>query len=102
MGAATRYILVVAHTGRQDSLDAGVRVCTQLLEAGVIPVLSADERRDLLAAEPGNPAPAVRAQPRLLRRDPGAAGGEELADLLFRVHEMQRKPGRLPLGGPCE
>lgn len=53
MGAATRYILVVAHTGRQDSLDAGVRVCTQLLAAGVIPVLSADERRDLLAAEPG-------------------------------------------------
>ncbi len=53
MAAATRYILVVAHTGRQDSLDAGVRVCRQLLEAGVIPVLSADERRDLLAAEPG-------------------------------------------------
>ncbi|MFF2052662.1 NAD kinase [Leifsonia sp. NPDC058194] len=53
MGAATRYILVVAHTGRQDSLAAGVRVCTQLLEAGVVPVLSADERRDLLAAEPG-------------------------------------------------
>ncbi|WP_025155437.1 NAD kinase [Leifsonia aquatica] len=53
MGAATRYILVVAHTGRQDSLDAGVRVCRQLLDAGVVPVLSADERRDLLAAEPG-------------------------------------------------
>jgi NAD+ kinase len=34
-------------------LDAGVRVCRQLLDAGVIPVLSADERRDLLAAEPG-------------------------------------------------
>ena len=52
-GAAPRYILVVAHTGRQDSLSAGVRVCGQLISAGVVPVLSADERRDLLAAEPG-------------------------------------------------
>lgn len=52
IGAATRYILVVAHTGRQDSLEAGVRVSRQLLEAGVVPVLSADERRDLLEADP--------------------------------------------------
>ncbi|WP_090036847.1 MULTISPECIES: NAD kinase [unclassified Leifsonia] len=52
MGAATRYILVVAHTGREDSLEAGVRVSRQLLAAGVVPVLSADERRDLLAADP--------------------------------------------------
>ncbi|MGN6762366.1 MAG: NAD kinase [Leifsonia sp.] len=52
MGAATRYILVVAHTGRQDSLEAGVRVSRQLLAAGVVPVLSADERRDLLEADP--------------------------------------------------
>ncbi|WP_158867809.1 NAD kinase [Leifsonia sp. AG29] len=53
MGAATRYILVVAHTGRQDSLEAGVQVCRQLLAAGVVPVLSEDERRDLLTADPG-------------------------------------------------
>lgn len=52
MGAPTRYILVVAHTGRSDSLAAGVQVCAQLIEAGVIPVLSIDERRDVLAAEP--------------------------------------------------
>jgi NAD+ kinase len=52
MGAPTRYILVVAHTGRQDSLAAGVEVCSQLIAAGVIPVLSEDERRDVLAAEP--------------------------------------------------
>jgi NAD+ kinase len=52
MDAPARYILVVAHTGRQDSLDAGVAVCLQLLEAGATPVLSEDERRDLLAAEP--------------------------------------------------
>ena len=53
MDAPARYILVVAHTGRQDSLDAGVAVCSQLLEAGATPVLSEDERRDLLQAEPG-------------------------------------------------
>lgn len=59
MDAPARYILVVAHTGRQDSLDAGVAVCSQLLEAGATPVLSADERRDLLAAEPALGAVAV-------------------------------------------
>ena len=59
MGAATRYILVVAHTGRQDSLEAGVRVSRQLLDAGVVPVLSADERRDLLEADPSLDAVAV-------------------------------------------
>ncbi len=53
MDAPARYILVVAHTGRRDSLEAGVAVCSQLLEAGATPVLSEDERRDLLAAEPG-------------------------------------------------
>ncbi|GAA1446305.1 NAD kinase [Leifsonia poae] len=52
MDAPARYILVVAHTGRQDSLTAGVAVCSQLIDAGVIPVLSEDERRDVLAAEP--------------------------------------------------
>ncbi len=58
-GDAQRYILVVAHTGRQDSLDAGVQVCRQLLSAGVVPVLSEDERRDLLAAAPDLDAVAV-------------------------------------------
>lgn len=52
MDAPARYILVVAHTGRQDSLEAGVQVCAQLIEAGVTPVLSEDERRDILAARP--------------------------------------------------
>jgi NAD+ kinase len=52
MAAPARYILVVAHTGRADSLTAGIQVCAQLIEAGVTPVLSADERRDLLAADP--------------------------------------------------
>ena len=47
-----RHILVVAHTGRPDSLQAGVEVCRQLIEAGLAPVLSSDEHRDLLGAAP--------------------------------------------------
>jgi NAD+ kinase len=47
-----RHLLVVAHTGRPDSLDAGVQVCRQLIAAGLIPVVSEDERADLLAAAP--------------------------------------------------
>jgi NAD+ kinase len=47
-----RHLLVVAHTGRPDSLDAGVQVCRQLIAAGLVPVVSQDERADLLAAAP--------------------------------------------------
>jgi NAD+ kinase len=47
-----RHILVVAHTGRAESLDAGVQVCRQLSEAGLTPVVSSDELSDLLAAAP--------------------------------------------------
>jgi NAD+ kinase len=52
MTAPARYILVVAHTGREDSLTAGISACEQLLAAGATPVLSEDERRDLLEAQP--------------------------------------------------
>ncbi|TAM70274.1 MAG: NAD kinase [Microbacteriaceae bacterium] len=52
MAAPARYILVVSHTGRDDSLEAGVQVCGQLIEAGAIPVLSRDEREELLAFAP--------------------------------------------------
>lgn len=47
-----RHILVIAHTGRPDSLEAGVQVCRQLLDAGLTPVVSADEHAELLAAAP--------------------------------------------------
>jgi len=47
-----RHILIVAHTGRQDSLDAAVLVCRQLFDAGMIPVLCADERAEILVAAP--------------------------------------------------
>ncbi|MGE3194087.1 MAG: NAD kinase [Microbacteriaceae bacterium] len=47
-----RHILVVAHTGRADSLEAGVQVCRQLLEAGLTPVISSDEVADIMAVAP--------------------------------------------------
>ncbi len=50
--AEQRHLLVVAHTGRPDSLQAGVEVCRQLIDAGLTPVVSADEHDDLLAADP--------------------------------------------------
>jgi NAD+ kinase len=56
---AARFILVVSHTGRQDSLDAAVTVARQLLDAGVTPVMKADEHDDVLAKAPELSAIAV-------------------------------------------
>ncbi len=42
-----RHILVVAHTGREDSLAAAIRVCRQLQAAGLTPVLAAEEYADM-------------------------------------------------------
>ena len=47
-----RYMLVVAHTGRADSLDAAVEVCRQISAAGVTPVVDAQERADIVAQAP--------------------------------------------------
>jgi NAD+ kinase len=49
---AARHLLVVAHTGRPESLEAGIQVCRQLIEAGLTPVISADEHADVMAAAP--------------------------------------------------
>jgi NAD+ kinase len=50
--SAERHILIVAHTGRDDSLEAAVSVCRQLQDAGLTPVLNRDELDDLLAYAP--------------------------------------------------
>jgi NAD+ kinase len=47
-----RHILIVAHTGRDDSLAAGVAVCRQLQDAGLTPVLTDDEFDDLVRFAP--------------------------------------------------
>src|SRR5215211_5168478 len=46
----------------------------------------------------GNATSTVGPQPSLAGRDPGAAGGEELTDLLLGVHESQRRAGEAGLG----
>ena len=41
---STRYVLIVSHTGREDSLLAGTEVCAQLSAAGIKPVMTLTER----------------------------------------------------------
>jgi NAD+ kinase len=45
-------MLVVAHTGRADSLEAAIEVCRRLIADGLVPVLPADEYERLVAAAP--------------------------------------------------
>lgn len=47
-----RHILVVAHTGRDESLSAAIEVCRQLIAAGLTPVLSPDDVADVRRAAP--------------------------------------------------
>ena len=47
-----RHILVIAHTGRAESLEAGIQVCQQLAEAGLTPVISSDEVADIMRVAP--------------------------------------------------
>ena len=42
-----RHILIVAHTGRPEPIDAALRVISAVLEAGATPVLPPEEHRDL-------------------------------------------------------
>lgn len=48
-----RHILVVAHTGRADSLEAAVLVVERLRGSGAVPVLCADDKGDIVVASPG-------------------------------------------------
>ena len=52
MSDTARYFLIVAHTGRADSLEAAATVCEQLIAAGAVPVLALEERADLLVSSP--------------------------------------------------
>lgn len=42
----------MSHTGRRDSVDAALEVCSQLKAVDVVPVLPRDEYDDICAAEP--------------------------------------------------
>ncbi|WP_127793198.1 NAD kinase [Agromyces sp. LHK192] len=45
--ADARHFLVVAHTGRSTALEATRQVCTQLLDAGAVPVIAAEHWDDV-------------------------------------------------------
>ena len=45
---STRYVLIVSHTGREDSLLAGTEVCAQLSAAGIKPVMTKTERDEYI------------------------------------------------------
>lgn len=47
-----RHILVVAHTGRDESLEAAVEVCRQLAAGGLVPVLPAEEHERVVSHAP--------------------------------------------------
>jgi NAD+ kinase len=47
VGDDRRYVLVIAHTGRRETLDAALTVLRLLEEGGVTPVTMERERRDL-------------------------------------------------------
>jgi len=61
-GGVPRHMLVVSHTGRQDSLDAAVQACHTLVAHGVTPVLKEDEYDDIVAQAPELAASAVLIQ----------------------------------------
>jgi NAD+ kinase len=47
-----RHILLVAHTGREDSVAAAIEVCRQLLADGVTPVLPREEHDHITHVSP--------------------------------------------------
>ena len=53
----SRYVLVVTHTGREDALLASQEVCSQLVAAGITPVMTAEELADSLAFSKSHVAP---------------------------------------------
>ena len=72
----------------EDAVGRALRV--PALQAGVVVHADPGQQRDLLAAQPGDaPVTAVRGQAGLLRGDPGPAGGQELADLVPVVHDLE-------------
>jgi hypothetical protein len=62
------------------------------LQTRVVGNAHARQDGDLLPAQPRDPTTPVRLQTRLLRCDPGAPGGEELADLLLGLHAASVDP----------
>ena len=47
-----RHFLVVSHTGRSSALEATADVCGQLVAAGAVPVVAAEQWHDVMTALP--------------------------------------------------
>jgi NAD+ kinase len=43
----SRRVLILAHTGREESINAALEVCVQLHAAGLVPVMSSTELQDM-------------------------------------------------------
>ena len=72
------------------------------LEPGVVVDADAGEQRDLLAAQPGTRRlPPYHGQPGPLRSDPRTPRGQELTDLVSRVHRREGNPLPRALRGPA-
>ena len=54
-----RHILVVAHTGRAESLEAALEVCRKLVADGLVPVLPEDGHAQIVEAAPDLAGAAV-------------------------------------------
>jgi NAD+ kinase len=50
--SSSRHILIVSHTGRRDSIDAALEVCSLLADVDLVPVMPRGEFDDMRAAEP--------------------------------------------------
>jgi hypothetical protein len=74
------------------------------LEPRVVVDADPGEERDLFATEAGDATQpgAEGAQTRLLRRDPGRPGSQELAQLALRVHGHERSSGSPSARGPVD
>src|SRR6266702_3071097 len=73
--------------GQRFQYAVGDAVQVSPLQSGVVVDTDPGEKRYFLPAKSGNaPVAAVRGQSRLLRRDLGPAGGQEVADLGSAVH----------------
>jgi hypothetical protein len=94
---------VVELEGVRDGVEDFLRGTREMaaFEADVVVDADAGEHGDLFAAQARHaPVAAVSGQAGLLRGDPGAAGGQELADVALGTHAVQAKPDGPGVGGP--
>ena len=86
----------------EDGVGDTARVAA--FEAGVVVDADAGEQRHFFPAKTGDAARAgaVGAQTGLVGRDPGAPGGQELADLVAGVHDVESSPARAHAEGACQ